>query len=94
MGRVEGKTALVTGGARGMGAATVRRLVAEGANVVVADVNIAAAEALASDLAPRALADKLDVRSAHEWACVVQRADDERRHVQHQQHRTWTHRRA
>src|SRR5262249_43233931 len=75
MGRVEGKTAVVAGGARGMGAATVRRLVAEGANVVVADVNIAAADALASDLAPRALADKLDVRSAQEWARVVQRAE-------------------
>ena len=77
MGRVEGRTAIVTGGAMGMGAATVRRLVAEGANVVMADVNIAAAEVLASDLAPRALADKLDVRSAQEWARVVQRAEQQ-----------------
>ena len=75
MGRVEGKTAVVTGGASGMGAATVRRLVAEGANVIIADVNTAAAEALASELAPKAVADTLDVRSEQEWARVVLSAE-------------------
>lgn len=76
MGRVQGKTAVVTGGAMGMGAATVRRLVAEGANVVIADVNVAAAEALASELAPQAVVDRLDVRSEKNWAEVVQRAEE------------------
>jgi NAD(P)-dependent dehydrogenase (short-subunit alcohol dehydrogenase family) len=39
MGRFTGKTAIVTGGARGIGASIVARLAAEGARVMVADVN-------------------------------------------------------
>ena len=38
MGRVEGKVALISGGARGMGAADARMLVGEGANVVIGDI--------------------------------------------------------
>jgi meso-butanediol dehydrogenase/(S,S)-butanediol dehydrogenase/diacetyl reductase len=47
MGRLDGKVAIVTGGASGIGAATVRRFVGEGARVVVADINDDAGEALA-----------------------------------------------
>ncbi|MBV8124642.1 MAG: SDR family NAD(P)-dependent oxidoreductase, partial [Paucibacter sp.] len=47
MARMEGKVAIVTGGARGMGATTCRLLVAEGARVVIADVLEAEGEALA-----------------------------------------------
>ncbi|MED7931985.1 glucose 1-dehydrogenase [Nonomuraea sp. LP-02] len=75
MGRVMGKTALVTGGAMGMGGATVRRLVAEGANVVIADVNVTAAQDLADELGPNAIIEKLDVRSPEEWARVVDRTE-------------------
>ncbi|MEV4830696.1 glucose 1-dehydrogenase [Micromonospora sp. NPDC049257] len=75
MARLAGKTAVVTGGAMGMGAATVRRFVTEGANVVVADVNLAAAQALAVELGQRAVAEKLDVRSADQWAALVVRTE-------------------
>ncbi|HXD54824.1 MAG TPA: SDR family oxidoreductase [Solirubrobacteraceae bacterium] len=48
--RLEGKIALVTGGASGIGAATSRRLAAEGARVAVCDVNEAGARELAGEL--------------------------------------------
>jgi 2-hydroxycyclohexanecarboxyl-CoA dehydrogenase len=48
--RLEGKIALVTGGASGIGAATVRRLAAEGARVAVADVQEEAARAVAGEV--------------------------------------------
>ncbi len=51
---LEGKSAIVTGGASGFGAGIVRRFVQEGANVVIADVNGDGAEALAAELGDRA----------------------------------------
>ncbi|MFY0574289.1 SDR family NAD(P)-dependent oxidoreductase [Cystobacter fuscus] len=75
MGRVEGRTAIVTGGGKGMGAATVRLLAAEGANVIAADVDIASAEALAGELGPKVTAATLDVRSPESWSAVVDGAE-------------------
>src|SRR5689334_12933741 len=48
--RLEGSIALVTGGASGIGAATARRLAAEGARVAVADLNLDGARAIASEI--------------------------------------------
>ena len=59
--RLEGRIALVTGGASGIGAATCRRLAAEGARVAVTDLNLAPAEQLAAELGVAAF--ELDVRS-------------------------------
>jgi 2-keto-3-deoxy-L-fuconate dehydrogenase len=61
--RLDGKVALVTGGASGIGAATCRELTAAGAQVLIADLNVAAAEALAGELAG-AKAIQMDVTSA------------------------------
>ena len=61
--KIEGKTFLVTGGASGLGEATVRTLHAAGANVVVLDVNAARGEGLALELGPRARFARTDVTS-------------------------------
>jgi 2-hydroxycyclohexanecarboxyl-CoA dehydrogenase len=57
--RLEGRTALVTGGAAGIGAATARRLAAEGARVAVGDLDVAAARGVAGEI--DGLATELDV---------------------------------
>ena len=59
--RLEGKTAIVTGGASGFGAGIVRKFLTEGARVMIADINGAAAEEMASGLGSKALAQTVDV---------------------------------
>ena len=62
--RLEGRPALVTGGASGIGAATVRRLAAEGARVAVADVDEEGARAVAGEVDGFAVAmDVIDTGS-------------------------------
>jgi NAD(P)-dependent dehydrogenase (short-subunit alcohol dehydrogenase family) len=60
--RLSGKVAIVTGGAGGLGSATCRRLVEEGAQVVVADIKAAAAAALADELGKSAVSFEFDYR--------------------------------
>lgn len=60
--RLEGRTALVTGGASGIGAAASRRLAAEGARVIVGDLNVGGAREVAGEI--DALAIELDVADA------------------------------
>jgi 3alpha(or 20beta)-hydroxysteroid dehydrogenase len=59
--RLAGRTALVTGGARGLGEGIVRQLVADGAHVIVGDVREELGQALAAELGGRASFQKLDV---------------------------------
>ena len=61
MARLSGKTAIVTGGASGFGAGIVRKFVAEGARVMIADINGDGAAALAKDLG--AISQQVDVSS-------------------------------
>jgi 3-oxoacyl-[acyl-carrier protein] reductase len=61
MARLAGKTAIVTGGASGFGAGIVTKFVAEGARVLIADINAEAANALAHDLGKAATAMGVDV---------------------------------
>ena len=72
--RLDQKTAIVTGAASGIGAGIARRFVAEGARVVIADRNIAAAAALAAELGPAALALEVDVADAASVAALASRA--------------------
>ncbi|WP_461434103.1 SDR family NAD(P)-dependent oxidoreductase, partial [Hoeflea alexandrii] len=59
--RLEGKTALVTGGASGFGAGIVRKFLAEGARVAIADINAEAANDFAAGLGDQAFAVAVDV---------------------------------
>lgn len=59
--RLEGKTAIVTGGASGFGAGIVQKFLTEGARVMIADINGDAAQALAVRLGNRATALQVDV---------------------------------
>ncbi len=71
--RHRGKTAVVTGGANGIGRGIVERLHADGANVVIADIDMSAAASLADTLGANALAIETDVRDeAALTSCVTQ----------------------
>jgi len=60
--RLKGLNSVITGGSNGIGAATVRRFVAEGAEVLIADVDLDAANTLANELGDAVSAVKCDVR--------------------------------
>ena len=71
MGRVQDKVALVTGGASGIGFATAKLFVEEGATVVVADRDETAARASLAELGQRACFKRLDVTREDEWVSVT-----------------------
>ena len=68
--RLAGQRAIITGGASGFGEGIVRRFVAEGARVVIADVNAAAARALAGELGPDCIAVPTDVALSASMAAL------------------------
>ena len=71
MGRVDDKVALISGGARGMGAADARMLVREGAKVVIGDILDDDGAKLAEELGDAARYVHLDVTSAEDWKAAV-----------------------
>ena len=74
--RLEGKTAIVTGGASGFGAGIVHKFLSEGARVMIADINGDAAEALAQQH-DAALAQQVDVADAASVQMMADRAHAE-----------------
>ncbi len=71
MGRMDGKIALVTGAARGIGAAIAGSFVREGADVRLTDIEQDAGERLAAELGVRATFARLDVREEADWSRVM-----------------------
>ncbi|KQY15244.1 L-iditol 2-dehydrogenase [Rhizobium sp. Root482] len=63
MNRLEGKSALITGSARGIGRAFAQAYIGEGATVAIADIDLDRAEATARELGPAAFAVEMDVTS-------------------------------
>lgn len=76
MARLEGKVAIITGAAQGMGAEHARRFVREGAKTVFTDINEAAGAELQAELGEHALFVKHDVSSEADWAQVVAKAEE------------------
>jgi NAD(P)-dependent dehydrogenase (short-subunit alcohol dehydrogenase family) len=74
---IEGKVALITGGASGLGAATARMIVEERGHVVIADVNEDAGRALVQDLGEKSRFVRTDVTDAAQAQAAVERAMDE-----------------
>lgn len=71
MKRLDGKVALVTGGARGIGEGIVRRFVAEGANVMITDLLDDVGQALADELGPAAAFCHHDVTTRAGWEAAI-----------------------
>jgi len=71
MGRMQDKIVIITGGARGMGAATARLFAQEGAIVTIADMLEAEGGALAAELGGQAAFARLDVSSEAGWEALV-----------------------
>ncbi len=77
MQRLEGKRAIVTGAGSGIGRSIALRLASEGARVVLADVDEAAAENVATEIKGATLVQKTDVTSAAEMEALVERVVSE-----------------
>lgn len=76
MNRLDGKIALISGAAKGMGASHARAIVAEGGSVVIGDVDEQNALALVEELGERAAFARLDVQVNEDWDNAVQTALD------------------
>ena len=71
MGRVQGKIAVVTGGAKGIGRATAELLAREGARVIIADLDEARGKAAANKIRRRAQFVRHDVRKEEDWTALA-----------------------
>jgi 3alpha(or 20beta)-hydroxysteroid dehydrogenase len=76
MKRFDNRTVIITGGARGMGASHARGFVAEGANVVIADVLEDEGRRLVAELGDQAIFSYLDVTNHADWAAAVVEAEN------------------
>lgn len=75
MGELAGKTAIITGAASGLGLATARIFLREGARVLISDVDAGRGEAAAQELGSNAVFCVHDVSDRDDWARVARKAD-------------------
>ena len=73
MGRLSGKKAIISGGASGIGAATARHFINEGAQVVIGDINVEKGQAFAAQYGDELSFVELDVTSAQSWDDAIDR---------------------
>jgi len=76
MTRLQGKVAIITGAAQGMGAAHAKLFVEQGAKVVLTDLNEEKGQAFAAELGENALFVKQNVAKEEDWATVVATAEE------------------
>lgn len=76
MARLDGKVAVITGAARGQGAAHARAFIEEGAKVVVTDILVEEGNRLVEELGPNATFYSHDVTSFAQWMAMVSYAED------------------
>lgn len=76
MGRLDGKVAVITGGAGGMGSKHAEIFIREGAKVVIADLGSSNGKKLAEDLGEQALFVELDVTNEASWESLVKETED------------------
>ncbi|MEO1041787.1 MAG: glucose 1-dehydrogenase [Pseudomonadota bacterium] len=69
--QLSGKVAVISGGSSGIGAAAAYAFVAEGAHVVIADINVEAGQKIASELGELAEFVQLDVRNPDDWQAAI-----------------------
>ena len=72
--RLDGLNCVITGGSSGIGAATARRFVTEGAQVLITDINMEAADALAAELGPAVTTFRCDVKVEAEVEAAAEAA--------------------
>ena len=77
MNRIDGKIALITGGARGMGAAQARLFATAGATVVITNIDVSEGQAVAEELGPTCLFLAQDVALEADWIRVVEQIEEQ-----------------
>jgi NAD(P)-dependent dehydrogenase (short-subunit alcohol dehydrogenase family) len=81
MGRLDGKVCVITGGGSGIGQATARLFAREGARVIVADIDLAAAEETVASIGPGATAEQVDVTDQAQTEAAARRVVDRHRRI-------------